>query len=97
MLLVGHFPKMDRGPLDRTHLHFFTRKTATALLQSAGLRVERVSATGIPLDELWKRAEGSLPFTTALRTQHLAVKLLPSLFAFQYIFLARPTTPNAPL
>src|SRR5688500_4185734 len=29
MLLAGRFPKMDRGPLDRTHLHFFTKKTAT--------------------------------------------------------------------
>jgi 2-polyprenyl-3-methyl-5-hydroxy-6-metoxy-1,4-benzoquinol methylase len=97
MLLFGHFPKMDRGPLDRTHLHFFTRKTAIDLLTTAGLRVQRVSATGIPLDELWKRGEGGLLFNTMMHTQHFAVKLLPRLFAFQWIFLARPTSATAPV
>jgi SAM-dependent methyltransferase len=97
MLLAGRFPKMDRGPLDRTHLHFFTRKTATDLLHAAGLRVERTSATGIPLDELWKRGEANPLFKLMTRTQHLAVSLLPKLFAFQWIFLARPTAPEPPV
>ncbi len=51
MLLFGYFPKMDRGILDRTHLHFFTRDTAEAMLRDAGLRVTRVTSTGVPLDE----------------------------------------------
>ena len=89
MLLFGRFPRMDRGPLDRTHLHFFTRRTATDLLASAGLRIERISATGIPLEELWKRGEGSLLFNTIMRTQHLAVRILPKLFGFQWIFVCR--------
>lgn len=91
MLLFGHFPKMDRGPLDRTHLHFFTRKTATQLLTTAGLHIERTSATGIPLDELWKSGQANPFFKLMTHTQRLAVSLLPKLFAFQWIFLARPT------
>src|SRR5687767_3758154 len=43
MLLFGHFPKMERGILDRTHLHFFTKDTALDLLRQAGLRPEKVS------------------------------------------------------
>ena len=90
MLLFGKFPKMDRGILDRTHLHFFTKDTAAALLQSAGLRIERVSCTGVPLDEVWKSGEGKMLFNVLMRTQHLFLSALPRLFAMQWIFIARP-------
>lgn len=88
MLLFGRFPQMDRGPLDRTHLHFYTRDTAAAMLREAGLRIERVTATGVPLDELF-RGEDSWLFRAAMRTQHLMVRLLPRLFGFQWVFVAR--------
>ena len=94
MLLFGYFPKMDRGILDRTHLHFLTKDTARQMLESAGLRVERVSCTGVPLDEVFKNSEGRLLFNLAMRCQHLAMTLLPRLFAMQWIFIARPA-PNA--
>jgi 2-polyprenyl-3-methyl-5-hydroxy-6-metoxy-1,4-benzoquinol methylase len=94
MLLFGKFPKMERGPLDKTHLHFFTRDTAEAMLRQAGLRVERVSSTGVPLDELWKRGEGNLLYRALMRTQHVFVRLLPRLFGMQWIFLARPEKPR---
>jgi hypothetical protein len=81
---------MDRGILDRTHLHFFTRDTASALLQSAGLKIERISCTGVPLDEVWKTGEGKLLFNFFMRSQHLALSALPRLFAMQWIFIARP-------
>ncbi|HET9221492.1 MAG TPA: methyltransferase domain-containing protein, partial [Roseiflexaceae bacterium] len=32
LLLLGHFPQIDRGIFDRTHLHFYTRRTATQML-----------------------------------------------------------------
>ena len=35
LLLAGKFPPMERGILDKTHLHFYTLDTARALLQSA--------------------------------------------------------------
>lgn len=90
MLLAGQFPQMDRGILDRTHLHFYTRDTATDMLHQAGLKIEQVSATGVPLDELWRRGEGRSLFTTLMRMQHLLINIAPRLFAFQWIFLARP-------
>ena len=49
-LLFGNFNYSDRGILDRTHLHFFTRKTFLFLLQSIGLDVEEIQTTPIPLD-----------------------------------------------
>jgi 2-polyprenyl-3-methyl-5-hydroxy-6-metoxy-1,4-benzoquinol methylase len=89
MLLFGRFPKMERGPLDRTHLHFFTKDTARGLLEQAGLRVERFYVTGVPLDEIWKSGEGKLLFNTMMRTQHAALAVAPRLFGFQWIMVAR--------
>jgi 2-polyprenyl-3-methyl-5-hydroxy-6-metoxy-1,4-benzoquinol methylase len=90
LLLIGRFPQMERGILDRTHLHFYTRDTAEDLLRSAGLRVARAYPTGVPLDELWRRGEGSAPYNALMRLQHLALRLAPRLFAFQWIFVAYP-------
>src|SRR6185437_11561476 len=89
MLLLGHFPKMERGPLDRTHLQFLTRDTAEQMMNQAGLKVEKFSVTGVPLDELWKNGEGKLLFNAMMRSQHLALMMAPKLFGFQWIMVAR--------
>jgi 2-polyprenyl-3-methyl-5-hydroxy-6-metoxy-1,4-benzoquinol methylase len=88
MLLFGKFPKMERGILDKTHLQFLTKDTALDMLRQAGLRAERVSCTGVPLDELWKEGEGKLLYKLMTRIQHVALALAPRLFGFQWIFLA---------
>ena len=95
MLLFGYFPKMDRGILDRTHLHFFTRDTAEAMLRDAGLRVTRVTSTGVPLDELWREGQGNLLYRVLTKSQHLALAVLPRLFGMQWILVAEPATPAA--
>lgn len=92
LLLVGRFPRMERGILDRTHLHFFTRDTAEELLRAAGLTVLSARATSLPLDELWPRGEGSALYAAAARCQHLALAVAPRLFGFQWVFVARPAT-----
>ena len=48
-LLAGRFDYADRGILDRTHLRFFTRRTLLELLRSAGLRVDELAVTPVPL------------------------------------------------
>jgi len=88
LLLLGRFPKMERGPLDCTHLQFFTRDTARDMVESAGLKVRRFQATGVPLDEIWKNGEGNLVYKAAIKTQHAALAVLPRLFGFQWIMEA---------
>jgi 2-polyprenyl-3-methyl-5-hydroxy-6-metoxy-1,4-benzoquinol methylase len=44
-LLAGRFDYADTGVLDRTHLRFFTRKTARRLIEDAGLQIGRTSYT----------------------------------------------------
>jgi len=88
MLLFGYFPKMDRGILDRTHLQFFTKDTAKAMLNAAGLELREVRATGVPLDEVWKSGEGKLPFKVMQKMQHVALDVLPRMFAMQWVMIA---------
>ncbi len=45
-LLLGRWDYADSGVLDRTHLRFFVRKTAAALLEEAGFTILRVEASG---------------------------------------------------
>jgi SAM-dependent methyltransferase len=48
-LLAGRFEYADRGILDRTHLRFFTRRTFLTLLADAGLAVDELTVTPVPL------------------------------------------------
>jgi 2-polyprenyl-3-methyl-5-hydroxy-6-metoxy-1,4-benzoquinol methylase len=96
LLLFGRFPRMSRGILDRTHLHFFTRDTAEQLLREAGLRVARASGTPIPLDFIWPRMRGSRLLRLAMRAQSALVRLLPRLFAYQWVFVARADASTPP-
>jgi SAM-dependent methyltransferase len=92
MLLFGRFPQMERGILDRTHLHFYTLDTATDMLRRAGLEVVRARPTGVPLDELWREGEGNLLFNALMRLQHVALLLAPRLFGFQWVIVAKKRT-----
>jgi 2-polyprenyl-3-methyl-5-hydroxy-6-metoxy-1,4-benzoquinol methylase len=92
MLLMGKFPKMERGPLDKTHLQFFTKDTAKDMVEAAGLRVVRTTTTGVPLDEIWKKGEGSAMYKVFSRCQHLLLKIAPRLFGFQWIMVCRNPT-----
>lgn len=46
-LLAGRFDYADDGVLDRTHLRFFTRRTARSLMASAGLTVDAEATSRI--------------------------------------------------
>lgn len=48
-LLLGRFDYADRGILDRTHLRFFTLKTAQQLCVNCGIRLESTRVTPVPL------------------------------------------------
>jgi SAM-dependent methyltransferase len=89
MLLFGKFPKMERGILDKTHLQFLTQATAKQMLDQAGLQITRISSTGVPLDEIWPKGEGSMIYNALVGAQHAALAILPKLFAMQFVFEAR--------
>jgi 2-polyprenyl-3-methyl-5-hydroxy-6-metoxy-1,4-benzoquinol methylase len=93
-LLFGRFNYTERGILDKTHLRFFTVKTARRLLKDNGFDVIREKATIIPFEialglspdnRIVKILEHILAFFTGL---------LPGLLGYQLIFVARPKPVN---
>jgi 2-polyprenyl-3-methyl-5-hydroxy-6-metoxy-1,4-benzoquinol methylase len=44
LLFRGGWQYVPMGPLDRTHLRFFTRSTAIELVESSGMRVDKVDS-----------------------------------------------------
>jgi 2-polyprenyl-3-methyl-5-hydroxy-6-metoxy-1,4-benzoquinol methylase len=79
-LLVGRFRYTDRGLLDRTHLRFYTRRTAVEMLAEAGFDAISVTAT-VPVPGVQSAWLG--------RLAHRIGNLWPSLFAYTFIIVAR--------
>jgi len=89
-LLFGHFPYADRGILDYTHLRFYTRKTARALLEENGWEIVASKATVMPL-ELVLGLDPANPVMRAITwLLAAATAVFPGLLGYQFVFLARP-------
>jgi glycosyltransferase involved in cell wall biosynthesis len=81
---AGLFDYDQRGILDGTHVRFFTRRSFTRIVESAGFEIRRSSVTGLPLEVL---LEGSTGARRLLRVaDRVALKIRPTLFAYQFLF-----------
>lgn len=96
-LLLGQFKYTDAGILDRTHLHFYTHATSRRLLEDAGLRIRRETITLAPptsavpgVERRWYALLGRKAIGRAI---HRAMRLLPGLFASQFVYEAAPAGP----
>lgn len=76
LLLHGRWDYAETGVLDRTHLRFFTRHSARALIEGAGFRIEREQPSAT--STRWQRLGNAL-----------TLGLLRDLFTMQYFFVAR--------
>jgi SAM-dependent methyltransferase len=84
--LRGQFNYTDTGQLDRTHLRFYTYRTAIQLLERNGFELVNVMVTGnLPL---WKARLVSR--SMAGRLDKWAVRQRPNLLGYQCLLLARP-------
>jgi 2-polyprenyl-3-methyl-5-hydroxy-6-metoxy-1,4-benzoquinol methylase len=80
-LLAGRWRYTERGILDRTHTHLFTRKTL----------VEALGGAGYSIDVLEFTAPVPVIGTAAVeRAAHAVGRLRPSLFAYQFVVAATP-------
>lgn len=77
LLTRGVWEYAEHGLLDRTHLRFFTKKTAIELVESSGLRVVQIQSTGI---------QGKAAFANAC-----TLGLLRPFFEVQYLLRAVKT------
>jgi len=80
-LLLGKWDMTESGIMDRTHLHFFTLKTAVELLEKNGLVVQHVRPRGDL--ERWFRKIGLEKFGKKI------LYLFPEFFSIQFVFTAK--------
>jgi 2-polyprenyl-3-methyl-5-hydroxy-6-metoxy-1,4-benzoquinol methylase len=89
-LLFGQFNYDSRGILDRTHLRFFTRKTARRLLEENGFRILDQKLTVIPLEFVFGLPADNLLMRMLNRVLAVMTKLMPGLLGYQIVLVARP-------
>jgi 2-polyprenyl-3-methyl-5-hydroxy-6-metoxy-1,4-benzoquinol methylase len=89
MLLFGRFNYTERGILDKTHLRFFTRKTARQLLESNGFSIVEEKETIIPLELVFGWSPENIVMRALNRLMAAATWLMPGLFGYQVMFVAR--------
>ena len=88
-LLVGRFDYLDRGILDQTHLRFFTERSLRALVATAGLRIDRFTATPAPLYQVLPKRFHQ-PWLAATHTINAWIAhRVPRLMGYQFVILAR--------
>lgn len=88
-LLRGRFDYSQRGILDRTHLRFFTLRTARRFLEDAGLRIDALDSTPLPLPLVWSWTAPERPLSSLHAFGALLARRWKTLFAYQLIFAAR--------
>jgi SAM-dependent methyltransferase len=89
MLLLGFFPEMNKGPLDRTHLRFFTLSTITNLIKNnSQLRIISRSGSIPPLELLVPASIAQSKPWGWLQSAHRWLALqMPGLFAYQHLYI----------
>jgi 2-polyprenyl-3-methyl-5-hydroxy-6-metoxy-1,4-benzoquinol methylase len=88
VVLSGRFPQEDKGLFDRTHLHFYTWKGWRELLSAAGFQIGGREVSGIPVGLAAPNWDGSAVIRAMEVFAHLAARLWPTLFAYQFIVTA---------
>jgi 2-polyprenyl-3-methyl-5-hydroxy-6-metoxy-1,4-benzoquinol methylase len=89
-LLFGRFEYKPRGILDRTHLRFFTRRSARRFLQESGFEIVREKVTIIPFEVVFRLDPEGWLARSMNRTLALLTGLMPGLLGYQLLFVARP-------
>ena len=93
-LLFGRFEYAERGILDRTHLRFFTRSSARRVLRETGYRIVEEESTVIPIDLALGLASGGRLHRIFNRGLIWITRVFPRLFAYQFVFVAKPENPD---
>ena len=84
-LLLGRFNYAERGILDRTHVHFYTLKTARLLCAQSAISIERVTATPVPLPLINPRFSEGRSLFWMHRATAAAARIHKNLFAYQFL------------
>lgn len=97
-LLLGQFNYTERGIMDRTHLRFFTRKTAREMITSCGYEIVEEQMTVIPIELICKVPASHFSMRALNWLLRILTWMTPGLFGYQSMFIARAraTTASSP-
>jgi hypothetical protein len=89
-LLLGRFEYGKRGILDITHTRLFTFSTLRRAMRAAGFEVYHSEGVVVPMSFIFGQSKLS---KVAVAINRFLVRLRPTLFGFQILFVAkaRPT------
>jgi 2-polyprenyl-3-methyl-5-hydroxy-6-metoxy-1,4-benzoquinol methylase len=93
LLLFGKFNYTQRGILDRTHMRFFTRKTARNLILGNGYKIHAEKFTVTPLELIFGMAADHWLMKSLTRCLAVVTNALPGLFAYQIMFVVQSGPP----
>jgi len=87
-LLMGRFEYEQRGLWDKTHLRFFTRKTARRLLEDCGYSITSEYSTVIPLEMVLPLSPNGAILRALNHILAGITWMMPGLFGYQIMFVA---------
>jgi SAM-dependent methyltransferase len=85
-LLLGRFDYSDRGILDRTHLRFYTLRTAQQLCVHCSITLKSVTTTPVPLPLVSPLFKEGQPLSFIHAFSALLASVFKGLLAYQFIF-----------
>ena len=89
-LIFGSFNYAERGILDKGHLRFFTLKSARKFIRDCGFKISAIYPTPPPFELVVKNR---LLSACLSGLYYPFAQVLPGLFAYQFIFVARTISP----
>ena len=88
-LLMGRFQYEDRGIMDRTHLRFFTRRTALEMVRGAGLTCESLHVTATPVELVLPQLAEASWGRRLLSVNAGLAKMVPRFLGYQFVMVCR--------
>lgn len=86
-LLFGKFEYTDRGILDKTHLRFFTQKTAGRMLEECGYEIQHSLMSIVPIELLVGISAHNFLMRAISNILNVLTRLFPTLLGYQCIFV----------
>lgn len=84
-LLLGRFPYHSRGILDKSHLRFYTYRSARQMLIKTGWKIKEEDTTSLPWGIVFPFLNHPF-FAWFLRLNYGLTRAFKGLFAYQFIF-----------
>jgi 2-polyprenyl-3-methyl-5-hydroxy-6-metoxy-1,4-benzoquinol methylase len=88
-LLFGRFEYTERGILDRTHVRFYTSRSAREMIERAGYEIVAQKVTVMPLELVLGLRPDGWPMQAIGRTLAAFTRIFPRLLGYQLLYSVR--------